>query len=224
MEDSTVLALPGAVRWPPTNLAVEPDSPFDLASFFSRVPESENAAPLYLDALSEFDVGMAACFPEHQRAAVHERGLRRQEKLAQILFAILWWWIGRSRGLTIASGIGFVCGVGLGVVAILFAQWWLLATAVFLCYGALTGLRTARKLAPLDRAPRRAEYACPACGSHPPVGPFWNCSQCGTATDVFDPLQVCPTCRMVFLAVACVECGQQRFGGEWVLPYSIVAD
>ena len=84
MDDSTALALPGAVRWPPADLAAEPDSPFDLATFFSPVPKSENAAPLYLDALSDFDLGMAACFPEDQWAAVHERALRRQEKLAQI--------------------------------------------------------------------------------------------------------------------------------------------
>ena len=85
MEVLPVLALPDAVHWPPVDLAAEPNQPYDLAAFFSPVPPSENAAPLYLDALAEFDSGMSVCFPEKRRAAVHERGLRRQEALAQIL-------------------------------------------------------------------------------------------------------------------------------------------
>ena len=142
----------------------------------------------------------------------------------RILFAILWWCIGRALGLAIASAIGLVFGVGLLAIAVLNAEWWIVAMAAFLCYGAVSGLGAARKLAPLDRAPRRREYTCPGCGSHPPVGAFWNCPQCKATTDVFDPLQVCPRCKVLFLVVSCPECGQQRFGGEWISPPILEVD
>ena len=133
----------------------------------------------------------------------------------QILFAILWKCFGRSRGLMIASVFGLVCGIVLFALAALYAKWWLAITAAFICYGAVSGIRAARKLAPLDRATRRREYTCPGCRSHPPIGAFWSCPQCKVTTDVFDPLQVCPKCKILFLVVSCPECGQQRFGGEW---------
>ena len=54
--------LPGAVTQPPPWL--DKDAPFDVAAFFAAPPPEQNAAPLYLDALFEFDSVMADCFPD----------------------------------------------------------------------------------------------------------------------------------------------------------------
>ena len=61
------LALPGAVTEPPEWLL--DDAPFDVAKYFEAPTPEENAAPLYIDALFEFEFDMADCFsdPERQR-------------------------------------------------------------------------------------------------------------------------------------------------------------
>lgn len=69
--------LPGAVTSPPDWLGRDAGAPFDLARYFAAPPRASNAAPLYLDALFEFGVGMASCFPEgpereRRRLAVSE--------------------------------------------------------------------------------------------------------------------------------------------------------
>jgi hypothetical protein len=67
--------LPGSGELPSPRL-VSPGAPFDVAAFLAPVPPEENAAPLYLDALMEFDPGMADCFPEgegRRRAAIARR-------------------------------------------------------------------------------------------------------------------------------------------------------
>ena len=69
-ETLKVLALPGAVVNPPAWL--RPGAPFDVAAFFSAPAPGENAARSYLDALMEFDPGMAVCFSP-------EEGQRRGE-------------------------------------------------------------------------------------------------------------------------------------------------
>jgi hypothetical protein len=58
----TFPSFPDAITQPPRWL--EKDVPFDLAAFFASPPPKENAAPLYLEALFEFDSGMAVCFRE----------------------------------------------------------------------------------------------------------------------------------------------------------------
>jgi hypothetical protein len=54
--------LPGAVARPPSGIGL--GAPFDVAAYFAAPPLDLNAAPLYLDALFEFDPGMAVCSPE----------------------------------------------------------------------------------------------------------------------------------------------------------------
>jgi hypothetical protein len=56
--------LPGAVTEAPAWLR---DAPFDVGRFFALPPSRENAAPIYLDALLEFDEALAVCFPPKQR-------------------------------------------------------------------------------------------------------------------------------------------------------------
>jgi Zn-dependent protease len=133
----------------------------------------------------------------------------------RIVFSVLWLVMGRAKALATASVLGLLSGGAIAVYAGMFTLWWLLVTALFICYGAVSGLRAARRLAPIDRAPRREEFTCPGCGLHPAVGAFWNCTHCRLPTDAFDPLQLCPRCEMVFTAVVCQECGRQFVGAEW---------
>ncbi len=57
----TYPSLPGAVHRPPAWLGK--DVPFDLAAYFATPPPSQNAAPLYINALLEFGSEMSVCFP-----------------------------------------------------------------------------------------------------------------------------------------------------------------
>ena len=76
--------LPGAVTEPPAWLIQ--DAPFDVAAFFAVPPPEENAAPRYLEALFEFGVEVAVCFPEgpereSRKQAVEQRSRRFAEVL-----------------------------------------------------------------------------------------------------------------------------------------------
>src|SRR6516225_4794682 len=82
----TYPSLPGAVRRPPAWLGK--DVPFDVAAFFAAPPASQNAAPLYLDALFEFSGELASCFPAG--AATDARtteGRERSQRLSPLLDA-----------------------------------------------------------------------------------------------------------------------------------------
>jgi hypothetical protein len=59
--------LPGVVERVPDGIGA--GAPFDVAAFFAVPPAELNAAPLYLDALFEFDPVMAACFPANAETA-----------------------------------------------------------------------------------------------------------------------------------------------------------
>jgi Zn-dependent protease len=78
------LSLPEAAPWPPPELAELHDHPFDLDAHFAPIPEAQNAAPLYLEALAEFSPGMAICYPESERDEVRRRAVRRHERFISI--------------------------------------------------------------------------------------------------------------------------------------------
>ncbi len=59
------IRLPRALSQPPDWLVQE--APFDVRKFWVTVPDGENAAPLYLDALYEFSPEMELCFPLEDR-------------------------------------------------------------------------------------------------------------------------------------------------------------
>jgi hypothetical protein len=68
--------LPGAVTTAPAWLK---GAPFDVAAFFEMPPPSQNAAPLYLEALLDFGGDMAVCLPPSRRgraSAAEEKGTR----------------------------------------------------------------------------------------------------------------------------------------------------
>ena len=76
--EEAVISIPRALSKLPDWLAK--DAPFDLTEYWVEVPPDKNAAPLYLDALYEFDSKMEVCFPAEIRTlrtpAVAERAAR----------------------------------------------------------------------------------------------------------------------------------------------------
>jgi hypothetical protein len=70
----------------------------------------------------------------------------------QILFALLWFVLGRARGLTVASVIGLVGAAAVLLLALAGQDVFLIAVTVFLGFQALKGLRQARILAWLQPA------------------------------------------------------------------------
>lgn len=125
----------------------------------------------------------------------------------QILQALLWFVIGRSRSLMVVSIIGLAGSAALFVYALTAGNYWLVAIAVFVALRAAAGLRAARALAAILNAPRRTGFACPRCKAVPPVGPFWRCS-CGQSFDAFESQGTCPHCSRSVAQISCAECNQ----------------
>ena len=112
----------------------------------------------------------------------------------QILQALLWFVIGRSKSLLVVSVIGMVAGAGLVVLAIFVGEIWLGIIAIFAVLQSLAGFQQARLLARLENAPRHEEAECPSCKTSPVMGKFWACDQCQTRFDTFRHGAVCPGC------------------------------
>ena len=76
--ESSYPRLPGGVTRVPKGLA--DGAPFDVAKFFEAPPRDQNAAPLYLDALFEFDSAVAICFPEGPDRARRRQAVQARSK------------------------------------------------------------------------------------------------------------------------------------------------
>jgi hypothetical protein len=70
--------LPGAVERLPDEIGA--GAPFDVAAFFAAPPAELNAAPLYLDALFEFDAGMFVCFPPDSETSRRKQLAERRSR------------------------------------------------------------------------------------------------------------------------------------------------
>jgi Zn-dependent protease len=135
----------------------------------------------------------------------------------QILRSLLWFVVGRARSLMAATTIGL-----LGVAGFIFLAFWLQSVwfgvlSIFMLMNCWSGLRTARVLLRLAKAPRRQEFACPACKTAPPVGIFWKCAACGQPFDTFEAQAVCPYCLSRFSETTCLDCGAQHPMRDWVV-------
>lgn len=135
----------------------------------------------------------------------------------QILRSLLWFVFGRARSLTIAASIGVVGVVGIIGLAIWVRSPWTVLIGVFILMNCVGGLRQARMLAAAAKLPRRGGFACPSCGSAPPIGIFWRCGQCRNPLDTFETGGVCPHCATQFPVTACPDCGVARPMSEWVV-------
>jgi hypothetical protein len=124
----------------------------------------------------------------------------------QILRALLWFVIGRGRSLLVSAVIGMAGAVGLGVLAFVYQNLWFGLLALFAGYQAWRGFQSARILRRNESLPRRAGVACPTCGAPPPVGPFWNCSNCRRPFDTFERSCICPNCGTAHRVAFCPSC------------------
>ena len=113
----------------------------------------------------------------------------------QILQSLLWFVLGRTRSLMVTTIIGFVGVAGLIGLAALTHSWWTGIIAVFILLNCWRGLQQARLMARIDKLPRRAGFACPACKQPPISGPVWRCAKCLNPFDTFETHATCPHCE-----------------------------
>jgi Zn-dependent protease len=144
----------------------------------------------------------------------------------QIVRSLLWFWLGRAKSLMVASIIGFIGLAGL----IGLAVWefvssedkqvavWPVFIAIFIALSCWRGLRQALAMARIDKLPRRAEYACPACHASPPTGEYWRCGKCRKTFDTFQTGALCPHCGTQFSVTQCLDCGITSPFAAWVKP------
>ncbi|HVP13639.1 MAG TPA: site-2 protease family protein [Phycisphaerae bacterium] len=132
----------------------------------------------------------------------------------QILRAILWFFVGRIRSLTIASTIGLIGG-GIGIA---FAAWigemWFVILAGFAALQSWNGLKMARAMSMVLALPRYAGVRCPVCHEPPPIGTFWRCP-CGAVFDAFEHQMVCPHCQRMVDRLNCPYCGELSPPAPW---------
>jgi Zn-dependent protease len=133
----------------------------------------------------------------------------------QIVLALLWFVVGRWRGLLAVSLVGLAAGAS-GLLLALFARAWLpAALAAFVTYYSCASARHA--VAGL-RKPRHPGLACPRCGEAPLAGPHWACDECGSAFDTFTDCGTCPACGATYPATQCLNCQQASPLGDWAAP------
>ena len=136
----------------------------------------------------------------------------------QILRSLLWFGLGRTRSLKLATIIGFAGAAGLLVVAFFLTSILMGVVALFILMTCWRGWKQAELLAQMDALPRHSGFACPVCKTAPPVGAFWICHHCRTPFDTFVTGARCPQCQTRFETTGCVQCGTPRPFAEWVQP------
>jgi Zn-dependent protease len=136
----------------------------------------------------------------------------------KILWALLWFVIGRARSLMVATIIGFIGVAALIGVAIMSRSFWFGILSVFALLNCWNGLMQARVLARIAKLPRRSGFACPECQQSPPLGPFWRCDKCLRPFDPFETGAVCPHCGTSVGVARCIDCGKVNPMSEWIFP------
>jgi Zn-dependent protease len=142
----------------------------------------------------------------------------------QILHALLWFFVGRWRGLLIVSVGGGVCGVLLigasCVLALVLgpAAFVLGLLAAFVALRSFFAFQASRAMLRLERLPRHGHCACPNCGESAPAGEFWQCGHCGTKFDTFVTRGRCPGCGAWYLETACPHCQASNHVDGWYRP------
>jgi Zn-dependent protease len=133
----------------------------------------------------------------------------------QILRALLWFVLGRTRSLFVASAIGLVGVVALFGLALIWGSIWLAILAVFVSLSCWRGLRLARAMSRQNKLPRHAGFVCPSCKTPPPMAKLWKCSRCLFVFDTFACRAVCPNCDLACQTTACPACGFAHPLAEW---------
>lgn len=133
----------------------------------------------------------------------------------KILWALLWFAVGRARSLLVAVILGFVGIAGFIGLALWEQSAWLGILAVFGLLNCWSGLQHARVLLRMSKLPRRPEFSCPTCKTSPPIGNYWVCSQCKNTFDTFQTNAACPHCGARFSSTRCLDCGRLNPIGAW---------
>ncbi|MGA3101582.1 MAG: site-2 protease family protein [Terracidiphilus sp.] len=133
----------------------------------------------------------------------------------QILRALLWFFMGRARSLYVATILGFVGAAGLVCLALWMHSTWSLLIAAYMLLSCWGGFKSAQALIRMEKLPRREGFACPSCGTKPPVGALWRCAQCQQNFDTFQSMAVCPHCGSQFPNTKCGECQEMHPISEW---------
>jgi Zn-dependent protease len=139
----------------------------------------------------------------------------------KILWALLWFPMGRARSLMVATVIGFLGAAGLVVFAFVSGSAWLGILCVFFVLNCWTGLQAALALLRREKSPRRAGFVCPSCKMSPPIGAYWVCSRCKTKFDTFATSAVCPSCAAAYSTTRCLDCGASNAMAQWA-PGAVV--
>lgn len=142
----------------------------------------------------------------------------------QILFALLWYPLGRWKSLQIVSAIGLVFGLGAFLCLVLLTMLGVVAPGnvlilglicLFVAFQSAASFQSARHVQHIENLPRHADCACPGCFTGPPQGQFWLCEECGARFDKFETRGKCPACGAWFLLTQCQHCGQQHHIDRW---------
>lgn len=133
----------------------------------------------------------------------------------QILRSLLWFLLGRGRSLAAATILGFVGAAAFVLLALWWRSIWLVAIAGYMLMNCWRGMKGALALMRMEKMPRRDNFACPACGTHPPIGAYWRCSDCGGVFDTFATQSVCPHCRVQHSDTVCVDCHAKSPMSKW---------
>ena len=134
----------------------------------------------------------------------------------QILRSLLWFFLGRSRSLLVATAIGFLGGLGLLAMAVKLNSMWMAIMSGFLLWHCWKAFRQAQVLSRIDSAPRRQGLHCPACQASPPIGEFWVCGNCHRYFDTFGTGAVCSGCSASFSQTMCLYCAQASPMANWM--------
>lgn len=132
----------------------------------------------------------------------------------KILYAILWFFLGRARSLMAATVLGFIGIAAYAALALWSGVPWLVLMAAYMGINCWAGFQYARALLRIDRLPRRAGFGCPHCRRAPRIGAYWRCGACSQAYDLFDAGALCPRCGAAATGF-CPECGRAAAISEW---------
>jgi Zn-dependent protease len=139
----------------------------------------------------------------------------------KILWALLWYVLGRAQSLMVAVIIGFVGVAGVAVLAVVIQSVWLAILAAFAGLQCYNGFKHAQALKRFAELPRRNEFSCPSCKASPPRGAFWACLPCRITFDTFETGAACPRCNTAFAKTACPNCGLSTPYTDWISAESV---
>jgi Zn-dependent protease len=133
----------------------------------------------------------------------------------KILWSLLWFWLGKSRSLLVASWLGVVGTAGLLALGLWWQSVWTILISVYMGMSCWRSIKYARQLVEVEKLPRRDEYKCPSCGQAPPIGEYWKCDLCNEVFDTFATRAVCPHCNKHHPATGCPFCRRMSLMEAW---------